>query len=316
MFSTVLGAAVALALIPSVASAQTPPPATEPAPAPAAPVANPMARARYSLPWNLRSAIAANSVRADFALALQGHATSTATIVTGGGRPFAGNADLGFYGRLGMVTNAPDGADTRSALVNPLVFGLWSPQIARGFRLPVFVGATIPIGPGSDVSAPQRAAFGSGIYTRQAMDNAMFASNYFTVMAGAGLMWMGSGLTAQAEFTVLQLTRVWGETVDADASRTNFTMGAHVGYQLIPWLTVSVEAHYQHWLSDPAAVVAAPPAGNAARRSQLTLGGGLRANLPVGSMMLRPGVAFFMPTGGYMNNNDYKIAQFDLAVLL
>lgn len=281
-----------------------------------APPVGPMARAGYSLPWNLRPAIAPNIVRADFALALQGAATSTATIVTAGGRPFAANADLGFYGRLGMVTNAPEGSDARTAIVNPLAFALWTPRIAPGLRLPVFVGVTVPVGAGSDASQPQRAAFASGVYTRQAMDNAMFAANYFTVMGGAGLMWMGHGLTAQAEFTVLQLTRVWGETVDADSSRTNLTVGAHAGYQVIPWLTVSVEAHYQQWLSDPAAVVAAQPVGNAARRSQLTLGGGVRANIPVGSALVRPGVAFFMPVGGFMELKDYRILQFDVAVPL
>lgn len=301
--SLVTGATLAQpAVAPSVAPPTTPP--------------GPMARARYSLPWNLRPAIAPNLVRMDVAVALQGAATSTATLLTAGGRPFAGLPDLGLYGRLGVVTHAPDNADGRQAFVNPLVFALWTPQLAPGWRLPVFLGVTVPVGPGSDSSPAQRATFGSGVYTRQAMDNALFASDYFTVMGGAGLMWMGHGLTAQAEFTVLQLTRVWGETVNADTSRTNFTAGAHVGYQVVPWLTVSVEAHYQRWLSDPAAVVAAAPAGNALKRDQLTVGGGLRGNFAVGSALLRPGVAFFVPTGGFMNANDYRIVQFDLAVPL
>ncbi len=283
--------------------------------APAAPP-GPMARARYSLPWNLRPAIAPNLVRMDVAVAFQSAATSTATLLTGGGRPFAALPDLGLYGRLGVVTHAPDQADGRQALVNPLLFALWTPQLAPGWRLPVFLGVTVPVGAGSDSSPAQRATFASGVYTRQAMDNALFAADYLTVMGGAGVMWMGHGLTAQAEFTVLQLTRVWGETVNADASRTNFTTGAHVGYQLVPWLTVSVEAHYQRWLSDPAAVVAAAPAGNPLRRDQFTVGGGLRGNFAVGSALLRPGVAFFAPTGGFMNATDYRIVQFDLAVPL
>ncbi|MFO0602990.1 MAG: hypothetical protein U0324_07435 [Polyangiales bacterium] len=300
-------AALALALaLPSLAAAQAPP--------------GPMARARYSLPWNLRPAIAPNLLRVDHAMAFVGStsvnanapsALNTATIFTGGARPFAAVPDLGLYGRLGLVTNGVDGADTRAAFVNPVLFALWTPQVAAGVRLPVFLGVTVPVGPGSDSSAAQRAAFGSGVYTRQAMDNAMFAGNYFTVMGGAGVSWMGHGLTAQAEFTVLQLTRVWGESVDVDESRTNFTVGAHVGYQVIPWLTVSVEAHYQHWLSTPKVVAA-----NDLFRSQLTLGGGVRGNFPVGTALLRPGVAFFVPAGGPMGAMDYKILQFDLAVPL
>ena len=321
-----------IALVPALSSAQTQPeqmaapqtqpepvvapaPAPTPAPAPApAPPPGPMARARYSLPWNLRPAIAPNIFRLDVALAFQSTALSTATIFTGGAKPFSSLPDLGLYGRLGVVTNAPDGVDGRAAFVNPLLFALWTPQLAPGLRLPVFLGVTVPVGPGSDSSADQRAAFSSGVYTRQAMDNAMFASNYFTVMGGAGVMWMGHGFTAQAEFTVLQLTRVWGESVDKDESRTNFTTGLHVGYQVVPWLTVSAELHYQRWLSDPAAVVANPPAGNTLRRDQLTVGGGVRGNFAAGRYLLRPGVAFFIPTNGFMDMKDYRILQFDLAV--
>ncbi len=300
-----LAALLVACLAPSLALAQETP---APPPPP-----GPMARARYSLPWNLRPAIAPNILRVDVALAFQSTALSTATIFTGGGKPFAGVPDLGIYGRLGVVSNAPDNADSQTTLVNPLVFALWTPQIATGLRLPVFLGATVPIGTGSDASAMQRAAFGSGVYTRQAMDNAMFAANYFTVMGGAGLMWMGHGLTAQAEFTVLQLTRVWGESFERDESRTNLTVGAHVGYQVIPWLTVSAEMHYQRWLSDPAAVVAAPPAGNELKRDQLTLGCGVLGNFAAGRVLLRPGVAFFVPVGGFMNAQDYRVLQFDLA---
>lgn len=293
------------------ASAQPAPPVAQPAPPP-----GPMARARYSLPWNLRPAIAPNIVRVDSALAFQAAALSTVTILTGGGRPISSVPDLGFYGRLGVETHAPNGADTRTAFANPVLFGLWTPQVATGLRIPVFLGVSVPVGQGSDASAAQRAAFGSGVYTRQAMDNAMFAGNFFATMAGVGVMWMGHGLTTQFEATLVQLFRVWGEAVDADTSRTNLMMGAHVGYQVIPWLTVSVEAHYQRWLSDPAAVVGPSPGGNSLRRDQFTLGGGVRGNIPVGRALLRPGVAFFMPVGGWMGAQDYKILQFDLAVPL
>ncbi len=277
-----------------------------------------MARARYSLPWVMRPAIAPTLLRVDVAVAMQSQATNTASIFTGGLRPIRSRQDLGFYGRVGVLTHAPDtgaqAGETGAALANPVLFALWTPQLAPGWRLPVFLGATVPVGAGADASPLRRATIGTGIQTRQAMDNAMFAANYFTVMGGAGLMWMGHGLTAQAEFTVLQLTRVWGESVDKDESRTNLTVGLHVGYQVVPWLTVSAEMHYQRWLSDPAAVVGAAPAGNALRRDQLTVGGGVRGNFPVGRFLLRPGVAFFIPTNGFMDSKDYRILQFDLAV--
>lgn len=289
----------ALTLAPRLAAAQ---------PAPTAPLPGPMARARYSLPWNLRPAIAPNLARVDVAVAFTSAGTNTATLFTGGGRPFAAVPDLGLYGRVGAVTFGPDVGDGHSTFVNPLAFALWTPSVATGVRVPVFLGVTVPVGTGSDASALQRSTFGSGVYTRQAMDNALFAGNYLTVTAGAGVMWMTHGLTLQVEATILQLTRVWGESVDKDESRTNFTSGLHVGYQVIPWLTVSAEAHYQHWLSTPDAV-----SRNDLMRSQLTVGGGVRGNFAVGPALLRPGVAFFAPLDGQMNALDYRVVQLDLA---
>jgi len=299
-----LALALALSITPSLASAQTPP---EPAAPPASPPGL-ATRARYSIPWNLRPAIAPNILRLDVALAFNSQSMNTATIFTGGGKPIASLPDLGFYGRVGAVTYGPDASSGHATFINPIVFALWTPQVAPGFRVPVFLGVTVPVGTGSDASPLQRSTFASGIYTRQAMDNAMFAANYLTVTAGAGLAWISHGFTAQAEFTVLQLTRVWGESVEADSSRTNFTTGAHLGYQVVPWLTVSAEAHYQHWLSTPAAVSA-----NGLTRSQFTLGAGVRANIPAGPALLRPGVAVFFPTGGQMRAVDATILQFDLA---
>lgn len=290
-----LACAALLALTPAVASAQTAPP-------------SPMARARYSLPWNLRPGIAPNILRVDLALAFSSVGLNTATIVTAGAKPFTSVPDLGLYGRAGVVTYGPDASSGHAAVVNPIVYALWTPQVAAGVRVPLFVGVTVPVGTGSDASPLQRSAFGSGVYTRQAMDNALFAANYLTVTAGAGILWMGHGVTAQAEVTVLQLTRVWGGSVERDASRTNFTSGVHVGYQLLPWLTVSAEAHYQHWLSTPDAV-----ARNGVMRSQFTVGGGVRGNIPVGAVLLRPGVAFFTPVDGAMGAADQRVLQLDLA---
>ena len=180
----------------------------------------------------------------------------------------------------------------------------WSQAPEKTRYFPQWGEATFDAGLDAVAEAPELAA-------HQGAFKLMFAGNFFTVAGGAGIAWMGHGLTAQAEFTVLQLTRVWGESVEKDDSRTNFTLGAHVGYQVIPWLTVSAEMHYQHWLSTPANVSA-----NSLFRDQLTLGGGVRGNIPVGTALLRPGVAFFTPVGGPMGAMEYNILQFDLAVPL
>ena len=59
--------------------------------------------------------------------------------------------------------------------------------------------------------APRRAN-AAGIRARSAMDNAMFAVNYFTAIAGGGVAYVDHKLTVQLEATLLQLFRVRGDT--------------------------------------------------------------------------------------------------------
>ena len=62
------------------------------------------------------------------------------------------------------------------------------------------------------------------------------------------------GFTAQVEATLLQLTRVKGDKrppglpKNPDKSKTNFTMGVHVGYFIMPMLSVGGEIRHQRWL--------------------------------------------------------------------
>ena len=122
---------------------------------------------------------------------------------------------------------------------------------------------TIPVGSGGgdDAKPEKTTANGAGIRARSAMDNAMFAVNDFTVFPGVDFAYVAGGFTAQIEATVLQLTRVKGDKQPAmgfpkneDKSKTNFTMGVHVGYFLAPLLSVGVEWRHQRWLSTPKAV--------------------------------------------------------------
>ena len=62
------------------------------------------------------------------------------------------------------------------------------------------------------------------------MDNALFAVNDCTVIPGASVAYVAHRVTVQAEATLLQLTRVRGDKVQAEASKTNCTSGLHVGY--------------------------------------------------------------------------------------
>ena len=83
----------------------------------------------------------------------------------------------------------------------------------------------------------------------------MFAVNYMTGIAGVGFAYVDHKFTAQVEATVLQLFRVRGDHAAArtDSTRTNATAGLHLGYFIIPQLSLGGELRYQRWLSTPPA---------------------------------------------------------------
>jgi hypothetical protein len=350
------GASVAAALaalattLPAVARAEAPP-ASEPGPAPpaasAAPAAKkpaPFAKAQYALPYLLRPLIVPNVLRLDMPFAINDPVPAAPTAqspsppnppttltwapsLTFVYRPFKAAQDLGVMARAAFVYS---GNEAVSGVANPMLALLYTPELAKGFRVSLFGAMTVPVGQGGGDKIPtaadptkanepiEKKAMTAGIWARQAMDNALFATNYLTSISGWGVGIVERGWTVQAEATILYLLRVRGEgggipsrVSDGDDSRTNFTIGANLGYLVANWLTASFEVHYQAWLSDPALLKANPGA-----RSQATLGGGLRGNFPLGGgRMFRPGLAYFHPLDDPMAKNGYRIIQLDLPFL-
>ena len=149
--------------------------------------------------------------------------------------------------RAGFVDDAPPGKPSASAFLRPALGATYAVKLGSGFRLAPFLGVALPLGNGGgNTPDPNvRAALGSGILTRSSMDNALFAVNYLTPFPGIDLAWVKSGLTIQAEVTLFELIRARGDVVDKDAARTNFTSGFHVGYFVIPELSVGGELRYQ-----------------------------------------------------------------------
>lgn len=293
-----------------------------------APVAAPP-KPKYSLPWGLRPGIAPTVLRSDTSLVLsdpQGNAV--ASTLTGGYRIIP---NLGVYARAALTYSSPaqppatmampmpPKVESATAFSNPLVFGLYTPKVTDGLWVPLFLGATAPIGSGggNDQDVPKYKAQAQGLWARSAMDNALFAVNYFTVAGGAGVVWIRDRLTVQAEFTVLELFRARGDKklptgkkLEVDDTRTNSTLGLHVGYAVIDLLTLSAELRYQRWLSEPAAVELDPT-----KRDQMTAGIGARVNLPVGKVTVRPGIAYFHPIDNPMADWESRILTFDVPVL-
>jgi hypothetical protein len=201
-----------------------------------------------------------------------------------------------------------------TTLANPVLGGTYAMKPSDELRLALFLGVALPLGMGGgDTPDPAAAAATrSGIAARSAMDNAMFAVNYLTVFPGAGLAYVKSGFTAQVEVTLLQLVRARGAMVDKDEARTNLTSGLHLGYFVVPQVSLSGELRYQRWLSTPAAVAAD---ATRASRDNLTVAVGPRLHFKLGdSTWLRPGIAYAQGIDDPMSKQSYRIVQVDLPV--
>ncbi len=282
----------------------------------AAPVPAP-APAPYSLPFQLRPALPGNAVRLDTSLAFyedpKTHDAGTTTTpfllfsykVTDSFAPLI---------RIGAVQNSPPAGDGSSAfgLLNPAVGGTYGFKPIPSLRIGLFLGVTIPVGlgGGDHPNAASALARSVGLYARSAMDNAMFAVNDLTIFPGVDVAYVAGGFTAQAEATLLQLTRVRGADSQPDAHRTNFTAGVHVGYFIIPMLSLGAELRHQRWLSTPKAV-AADKTGTL--RDNTTVAFGPRMHFEVApGKWLHPGISLTLPLDDPMKKNSYKIVQLDI----
>lgn len=291
--------------------AQAPVPSVS-TPVPAATVTAPPA-APYSIPWQLRPTAAANVVRWDTSVAMyEGGGNDGSTVVSTLLASYKIAPTLAPLLRLGIVRNQEPGPmGSGTAFVNPILGMTWAPKIARDWRLAVLGALALPLGmggdkpPGMDETA---AAVAKGISARSAMDNAMFAVNYFVVMGGASLAYVAHGLTVQGEVTLLQLTRTRNEAVSPEAARTNATSGLHLGYTFLSWLSVGSELRYQRWLSTPKAVAA-----NETLRDNLTVAVGPRFHFKVSdARWIRPGISYTRGLDKPLSAAKYDILQVDV----
>jgi hypothetical protein len=248
-------------------------------------------------------------VRSDTAIGLykspaEESGTTIATTLLGS---YKINPNFGVLARLGLThdappkgaTLAPMGAEREStaSLMNPVLGGIYAPEIPAPFKLSFFLGVALPLGGGAGdkpdtASAQKLAANTQGIFARSAMDNAMFATNYLVVLPGIDFAYVADGLTAQVEATLIRLMNVRGPDTIDDAN-TNLTAGLHVGYFLIPELSAAVELRHQRWLTTPTGIKGA---NEDILRDNSTLAIGPRAHFKFGeSTWFRPGVAVALP---------------------
>ncbi|MCG3173681.1 MAG: hypothetical protein GMKNLPBB_01881 [Myxococcota bacterium] len=302
------------AATPESAAAPADEPAAQPAPAPqaAAPVPAP-----YSLPWQLRPAIAVTVIRSDTEVAFYEDAAgnsgvTVATMLLGS---YKVTPELVPFIRLGVVGNSPPTGGGATAFVNPAFGATYALKLGPEFRLAFLLGLAAPASMGGGDSADPlvAAAARSGVLTRSAMDNAMFAVNDFVVFPGVDFAWIAHGVTIQVEATLLELIRVRGEKVQPDSAKTNLTSGLHVGYFIIPQMSVGADLRYQRWLTTPAAVKNDP---TGATRDNLTAALGVRFHIKLAdSLWIRPGVSYGRGLDDPMAKLNYHILQLDIPLV-
>ncbi|MFO0547126.1 MAG: hypothetical protein U0271_01995 [Polyangiaceae bacterium] len=317
-FFVLLAAKTAYATEPAKDDAATPsdtkapeeasqPPAS--APPPTAEKPKPAPKPPYSLPWQLRPVLPVSAIRLDSSFAIQDAAFSSAYLLTGSYRPIP---ELSIMARLAVTQNNPDKADAGAAFVNPAVGVTVGGTLVKYIRMSGFVGVTIPVGMGGgDEPDPAiLAARSSGVYTRCAMDNALFAVNDLTIFPGFDFAVVADKFTMQFELTLLELIRVRGEAAQPDEFKTNLTMGVHAGYYFIPQFSVGAELRHQRWLTTPAAVAANP-----ALRNTTSFAVGPRGHFQLAeTIWIHPGLAYTMGVDDPMLEKGYKIIQVDIPV--
>jgi hypothetical protein len=295
------------ALLAALTVAATPARAQAPAPTPVPP---------YSLPWLLRPATAATVVRLDSTLALYENPATGAdgdTLVESFIASYRASARWAPLARVSWIRNsAPGGTAEASgtAFSNPLLGATYVRPLADGWRLAVFGATTVPVGSGGG-DTPDAGAAGAvsrAVPARSAMDNALFAVNYWTVIGGLAAARVTPRLTLQAEATVLQLTRVRGPETQ-DAARTNLTLGLHAGRFFGSRVSLGAELRMQRWLSNAAPVRADPSA-----REAVTAAIGPRLHLRVGRRVIRPGLSYTRALDDPLHLQGYDMIALDVPV--
>jgi hypothetical protein len=102
---------------------------------------------------------------------------------------------------------------------------------------------------------------------------------------------------------------------ELEASKTNFTSGAHVGYFLVDALSLGADLRYQRWLNAPIAVDK-DPTGTLV--DNMTIAFGPRLHFHVGDVAwIRPGIAYARGLDKPMAaaTPNYHIVQIDVPVV-
>lgn len=314
-----LAVVVSCVVFASTAGAQEPAPAaTAPATtAPAAPAEKHEYGPKpfhYSLPFQLRPAITWNVLRSDtsYAMFQAPNGDKGTTLVTSLLFGYKVTEAIQPFVRIAYTYTAPPGTDSASAISNPLVGVTYGIKPSDDIRVAAILAVTAPIGQGGgDDINTKTVAQQSGSAARSVMDGALFAQNDVAIIPGVSAAWIAKGFTIQGELTYVQLMRVRSDI--GDKSRSILTSGLHVGYFLIPELSIGAEIRHMRFLSTPIVLEKAPTDERRAElRDNTTAAFGARGHFQLGSFWLRPGVSFTMPLDQPLAGSKMKMLQLDI----
>lgn len=279
---------------PVIAAAQTPPPAP------------------YSLPWQLRPVTAGTVLRVDETIAsfkVPGGNETGMTVVTSLLATIKLGARWAPLLRITVATNEPPAPQLAATAVSNPLLGLTYARPFGKWKAAAFAAVTLPTGDGGGDTpdAGQAAAMARAIAARSAMDNALFAVNFWTAIGGVGGAYVHDNLTVQGEATLLRLTQSRGPAGE-DGARTNFTGGIHAGWFMSHQISMGAEYRMQRWLTDAAPVRRDPSA-----RQQTTFAIGPRAHFKLaGKKVMRPGIAWVHMIDNPLARENYDAIQLDV----
>lgn len=220
------------------------------------------------------------------------------------------------FARMGWVVNSPPTGYGESPIINPVLGALYGRKLGKDFRIGAALALGLPVGQGGGdspeptMTKPPAGALPSGVRARLSMDNVMYGPNDLGIVAGLDGAYIAKGFTAQAEVTVIQAIRVKGEKAQADEMKTNSTFGLHLGYFVLPQVSLGGEIRGQMFLSTPKAIT-----GVEGGEHQFSFGVGPRFHFKLGEGWIRPGIAYSRPIDKPSTNFGTEVIQIDIPVI-
>jgi len=263
----------------------------------------------YSLPWQLRPVLPTTMLRSDTSFAFYG--VDGSSIVSNISGSYKIVPHVGIFAKIAVAEDSPPTGAGGFGFANPLlggIIGLWP---AKGLKLGLSLGLTVPVGSGGSNSTDKGAQETNiaAMQARSGFDNALYMPDYFSILPGVDLAWVTHNFTLQGEVNIVFLTKVRGRQQERSANE-DLSFGLHAGYFFAPWISAGLDFRYQTWISTPSHVQ-----GDLSHdiRDLLTLGLGPRFHVKLSDeLKFRPGLSMSFGLDQPMATAKYKIVQLDL----